>query len=156
MSTNSSRRALRNGTSEIPKFLPGKKMTKIPLSHGFHSDGGLEEPYTTRFEGTEPSDCVPTQEITQFFAKLKWIELYAIRDGDGNEDDVVQGDDDVQRRRWNCGHENEMEENESEVEENEGSLEEIEGDDDLEEIANGAVGENKNEEVEEKAVDEII
>ncbi|KAH0995172.1 hypothetical protein GBA52_019036 [Prunus armeniaca] len=62
----------------------------------------------------------------------------------------------VKRRRWNCGHENEMEENESEVEENEGSLEEIEGDDDLEEIANGAVGENKNEEVEEKAVDEII
>ncbi|CAL8122862.1 unnamed protein product [Prunus armeniaca] len=35
MSTNSSRHALRNGTSGIPKFLPGKKMTKIPLSHGF-------------------------------------------------------------------------------------------------------------------------
>lgn len=61
----------------------------------------------------------------------------------------------VKGRRWNCGHKNEMEENESEVEENEGSLEENEGDDDLEETANGAVGENKNEEVEEKANEEM-
>ncbi|CAB4315312.1 unnamed protein product [Prunus armeniaca] len=119
----------------------------------FHSDGGIQV----------RDDHFNLKNLTQ-------QELYPIRDGDGNEDDVVQGDDDVQvddennaimcfsnyRRRWNCGHENEMEENESEVEKNEGSLEEIEGDDDLEEIANGAVGENKNEEVEEKAVDEII
>lgn len=41
------------------------------------------------------------------------------------------------------------------MEENEGSLEEIKGDDELEEIANGAVGESKNEEVEEKANEEV-
>ncbi|CAL2276196.1 unnamed protein product [Prunus armeniaca] len=38
---NSSRRALRNGTSGILKFLPGKKMTKIPLSHGYIQAGLL-------------------------------------------------------------------------------------------------------------------
>ncbi|XP_021827825.1 uncharacterized protein LOC110768400 [Prunus avium] len=61
--------------------------------------GGLEEPYTTRFEWTKPGDCAPKQDITQFFAELKMIVLYQIRDGDGNDDDVVhavQGDNDVQ------------------------------------------------------------